>query len=52
MTLCMSPKGEVYAGFDEILVFVGVSGEDAINALCSGHELAKVPELNAVGMTS
>ncbi len=46
MALCMSPKGEVYAGFDETLVYVGVSGEEAINKLCLGHELAKVPELN------
>jgi len=45
MVLCMSPKGEVYAGFDETLVYVGASGEEAVSNLCSGHELVKVPEL-------
>jgi len=46
MVLCMSPKGEIYAGFDETLVYVGASGEEAINKLCLGHELVRVPELN------
>ncbi|MEN8220867.1 MAG: SUKH-3 domain-containing protein [Pseudomonadota bacterium] len=45
MTLCMSPQGEVYAGFDDTLVYVGTSGYDAIEALSLGYELAKVPEL-------
>jgi len=47
MVLAMSPDGEVYAGFDSTLVHVGQSGEEAIENLCSGRELEKIPELTA-----
>ncbi len=46
MVLCMSSAGEVYAGFDNTLVYVGVSGEKAIDSLCAGKKLVKVPEIN------
>ncbi|MDM8522151.1 SUKH-3 domain-containing protein [Desulfococcaceae bacterium HSG8] len=43
MVLCMSSAGSVYAGFDDTLVYVGASGEEAVEALlCSGHELPEV----------
>jgi hypothetical protein len=45
MVLSMSPTGKVYAGVDDFLICVGASGEDAIEALCTGRELEKVPEL-------
>lgn len=46
MVLCMSSAGEVYAGFDNTLVYVGASGEEAIDKLCLGRKLVKVPEAN------
>jgi SUKH-3 immunity protein len=39
MTLVMSDAGVVYAGRDAVLLRVGSSGEDAIEALCAGEEL-------------
>ncbi|MDM8560851.1 SUKH-3 domain-containing protein [Candidatus Parabeggiatoa sp. HSG14] len=45
MVLSMSLTGKVYAGADDFLVYVGASGEEAIEALCTGRELEKVPEL-------
>lgn len=44
MVLAMSPDGQVYAGFDGTLVHVGQSGEDAIEALCTGRELEQVAD--------
>lgn len=42
MTLVMSPDGQVYAGLDDYLYFVGPSPKDAIESLCEGREIAKV----------
>ncbi|MBD2499004.1 SUKH-3 domain-containing protein [Anabaena azotica] len=47
MILMMTPEGQVYAGYDDFLVFVGDSGIDAIEALCSGRELAEIPFLES-----
>lgn len=44
MVLTMSLTGKVYAGLDDILVYVGQSGEDAIEALCTGRELEQVAD--------
>lgn len=44
MVLSMSDDGEVYAGFDEFLVHVGSSGDQAIENLCLGKELKEIPE--------
>lgn len=44
MVLCMSPTGKVYAGTDDWLVYVGASGEEAIEALGAGRKLIPVPE--------
>jgi len=44
MVLSMSADGEVFAGFDDILVYVGSSGEEAIEAICSGKELPEILE--------
>jgi hypothetical protein len=43
--LSMSPTGKVYSGADDFLTYVGASGEEAIEALCTGRELEQVPEL-------
>jgi len=51
MVLSMSHTGKVYAGADDFLVYVGTSGEEAIEALCTGRELEKVPELTPLEMT-
>jgi hypothetical protein len=44
MVLSMSDDGNVYAGFDDILVHVGISGDDAIEALCTGRKLLEIPD--------
>lgn len=41
--LLMSDQGHVFDVFDAWMVEVGSSGEDAIEALCSGRELKKIP---------
>ncbi len=46
MTVCMSPQGRVYAGFDDTLVYAGASGNEAIETLSLGYELTEVPELD------
>jgi SUKH-3 immunity protein len=43
MILTMDPIGRVYAGYDDILRFVGSSGVEAIEALCTEREMAEVP---------
>ena len=43
MTLVMAPDGKVYAGYDDTLIHVGDSGTDAIEALCSGRDMPKIP---------
>jgi len=45
MILVMSSDGEVFAGFDSFLCYVGTSGDDAIESLCSGRLLQKIPQL-------
>lgn len=43
MLLVMSDDGEVFAGFDDFLCYVGASGDDAIESLCSGRNLREIP---------
>lgn len=43
MVLLMDPTGRVYAGLDKLLKLVGSSGEEAIEALCSGQKLIPLP---------
>jgi len=43
MILAMSFDGEVFAGFDDFLAYVGCSGDDAIEVLCSGTKLREIP---------
>lgn len=43
MTVMMSPDGKVYAGYDDTLIRVGDSGIDAIEALCTGRDMPKIP---------
>jgi len=45
MVLCMSPTGKVYSGADDFLMFVGTSGEETIESLCTGRKLEQIPEL-------
>jgi hypothetical protein len=40
----MAEDGRVYAGNEDALGHVGVSGEDAIEAICAGREFVPVPE--------
>ena len=39
----LSPDGRMVAGFDEELFLVGVSPEDALNKLCAGVKLTRIP---------
>jgi SUKH-3 immunity protein len=41
MELLMATTGQVYALQDEVLLKVGLTGEDAIEALCTGRELKR-----------
>jgi hypothetical protein len=43
MILAMSSDGEVFGGFDDFLCYVGSSGDDAIEAFCSGREVREIP---------
>lgn len=43
MVLMMSPSGSVYAAYDDILIKVGDSGADAIEAICSGRDMEQIP---------
>lgn len=44
LMLMMDEAGVVYASFDDLLLKVGVSGSDAIEAFCSGRELETISE--------
>ncbi len=44
LSLLMDPSGTVYVMNDDWLAWVGDSGCDAIEALCTGRELRDVPE--------
>ncbi len=44
MTLCMSSDKKVYAGLDDMLFLVGNSIKSAIETLCNGNDLEKIPE--------
>jgi hypothetical protein len=39
----MATDPSVYAGYDDVLVRVGETGEAGIEALCTGQELNGVP---------
>ena len=43
LSLVMAADGRVWGGFDEILVAIGSSPEDALNALCESRERPQVP---------
>lgn len=43
MTLMIDPNGKVYAGYDDTLIYVGNSGVDAIEAICSGRDKPEIP---------
>jgi len=43
LLLFMDDAGNVYGGYDEFLYFVGSSGTDAIEALCSNRALPEIP---------
>lgn len=43
MTVMMASDGKVYAGYTDVLILVGNSGVDAIEALCRGQEMSQIP---------
>jgi hypothetical protein len=36
------PGGHVYGGYDDFLIRLGTSGDDAIEGLCTGREAPQV----------
>lgn len=42
LIMCMGPGGQVYGGYDDFLVRLGASGDDAIEGLCTGREAPQV----------
>ena len=42
LIMCMGSGGYVYGGYDDFLVRLGTSGDDAIEALCTGREAPHV----------
>jgi hypothetical protein len=43
LLLMMSSTGKVYAAYDAFLAYVGDSGEDAIEAFCTGRDFVVIP---------
>lgn len=44
LIMCMGPGGHVYGGYDNFLIHLGTSGDDAIEGLCIGREAPEVGE--------
>lgn len=44
LLLFMDEASNVYGGFDQFLCFVGSSGADAVEALCTNRPLPEIPE--------
>ena len=42
LIMCMGPDGHVYGGYDDFLIRLGTSGDDAIEGLCTGREAPQV----------
>ena len=42
-TLCMSGRGCVFGGFEDVLVKFGDTGREAINTVCEGRETTRIP---------
>ncbi|HEY2264460.1 MAG TPA: SUKH-3 domain-containing protein [Streptosporangiaceae bacterium] len=38
LIMCMGADGHVYGGYDDFLLRLGISGDDAIEGLCTGRE--------------
>src|SRR5215467_2384089 len=38
LIMCMGHEGAVYGGYDKVLMILGASGDDALEALCTGRE--------------
>lgn len=43
LLLMMNSAGKVYAAYDDFLAYVGDSGEDAIEAFCTGRDFVVIP---------
>lgn len=44
LLLFMDDEGKVYGGFDEFLCLIDVSGEEAIEVICSNRSIREIPE--------
>lgn len=43
LVLMMAEQGAVYAAYDDFLIFLGESGEEAIVTLCEGKQATEIP---------
>lgn len=43
LILMMGLDGKVYAGYDDFLLLLGFSGEDALETLCEGKSAPEIP---------
>jgi SUKH-3 immunity protein len=37
LIMCMAPSGAVYGGYDNVLLNLGVTGDDTLEGLCAGR---------------
>jgi hypothetical protein len=44
LLLFMNDEGKVYGGFDEFLCLIDISGEEAIEIICSNRSITEIPE--------
>jgi hypothetical protein len=42
LIMCMGADGHVYGGYDDFLIRLGTSGDDAIEGLCTGREATQI----------
>ncbi len=42
LKLMIDERGRIFGGYDQVLLAIGTSGEDAVEALCSGRKLRPV----------
>lgn len=42
LLLMMGDNGQVYAAYDQFMIFIAQTGEEAVEALCSGREFKEI----------
>jgi len=42
LIMCMAPGGTVYGGYDDVLLKFGLTGDDTLEALCTGRQYSEI----------